>query len=123
MNITTITRPLALIAVGALALAGCSAAESDTKPEPAPAETVYVEVEPEPEPEPEPVVEDDWTESDEFIELAMELAWAETSAEEREDVCWGIDALGEDWFAEIWDEETSGAPAPLAYAFFEEKCS
>ena len=112
----------ATVAVGALALSACTPTESGAKPEPAPVETVYVEVEPEPEPEPEPVAEDDWTESDEFIELVMELAWADTGAEERESICWGIDALGEDWFQEIWDEDTSGAPAPLAYAFFEEKC-
>lgn len=109
----------ATVAVGALALSACTPTESDTKPEPAPAETVSVE----PEPEPEPVTEDDWTESDDFIELVMELVWAETGAEERADICLGIDVLGEDWFQENWDEDTSGAPAPLAYEFFEEKCS
>ena len=113
MNLSTITRPLALIAVGALALAGCAATE------PAPVETVYVTVEP----EPAPAIQDDWTESDDFINLALEMAWADSTAEDRESICWGIDILGEDWFAENWDEEASGAPAPLAFEFFEGKCS
>lgn len=111
MNISTITRPLALIAVGALALAGCAAAE------PTPVKTVYVTA------EPAPAVEDDWLESDDFIQLVLKMAWADIDAETRESICLGIDLFGEDWFAENWDEELSGAPAPLAFEFFEEKCS
>lgn len=127
MNPPTITRPLALIAAGALALTGCAAAE------PAPVKTVYVEAEPKPapvetvhvtpEPEPAPVMEDGWTESDDFIQLVLEMAWADTDAEDRESICWGIDILGENWFLETWDEETSGAPAPLAFEFLEGKCA
>lgn len=98
MNLSTTTRPLALIAAGALALAGCAAAE------------------------PAPAIQYDWTESDDFINLALEMAWIDTSAEDRSSICWGTNILGEDWFEATWDE-TSGASAQLAYEFFEEKCS
>lgn len=103
-------KSIAATALAALALTGCAAAGL----EPAPVRTVYVE--------PAPAIQDDWTESDDFNNLALELAWTDTDATDREVICWGFDNLGEDWVAENWDE-TSGIPVSLAYEFLEEKCS
>ena len=123
MNLSTITRPLALIAVGALALTGCAAAE----PESEPAETIYVEVEAEPEPEPEveiePVTED--LDMDEINRLAFQMVWAENTATQKADLCTGLNLLGpeatavviasdvpaddEDFDADIFVEEMAAA--------------
>lgn len=100
MNLSTITKPLALITVGTLALVGCTAG---VEPE-------YV------------TAQDEWAESDYIANLALELAWADTDAADREVICWGFDNLGEDWVTENWDH-TSGIPVSLAHEFLEEECS
>lgn len=112
------TRTILTATAAALLLAGCGAAMAT------PAEPPVEAVEPttEPTPEPEPTTEPAWdsTGYDETT-VVLELTWADTDDEARDDLCFGWNYLGEEYVVgELNSEGDFNEDAIVD--FFAERC-
>lgn len=90
-------------------------AEVETTPEPEPTT---------PEPEPEPTTEEPAWDSAGYDEttVVLELTWADTDAEARDDLCFGWTYLGEDYVVETLNAEGTFNEQAIV-DFFEARCS
>lgn len=99
-------RRMMMIGAAALLLAGCAASEPTTV-EPASVEPTTAEP----------------TMSDEEIQrTAMELAWQDMTAEDKEAICWGWDTMGPGWVVDQVLASMPDASPELVREFFGGKC-